>query len=65
MREALWLDRADHLEQLAKEAEKLRLQKAKLRADHFGRYATPSRLRAEVSTAEGKPAAQDFDAREA
>ena len=27
MREALWLDRADHWERLAKEAEKLRLKK--------------------------------------
>ena len=65
MREALWLDRADHWEQLAKEAEKLRLKKAKLSADYFGRYATPSGLGAEVSAAEGEPAAREFDAPEA
>ena len=35
MREALWLDRADYWEQRAKEAEKLRLKKAKLSADYF------------------------------
>jgi len=45
MREALWLDRADHWEQLAKEAEKLRLKKAKLSADYFGRYSTPFQVK--------------------
>ena len=51
MRETLWLDRADHWERLARESEKLRLQKAKLSADCFSRYATL--------------AAREFDAPEA